>query len=393
MSIEDQQETIVALVQKAREEIKPDNLRLSIGEVISIYNQNELILNPNFQRIFRWSLIQKSRLIESILLGIPLPPIFVSSDKNSIWTVIDGVQRLSSILEFTGPLETNIADNSNDDTLDEDEDEDDVPMSATDNLAEEKNEIYFQLTGLKKLDALNGLTWKDLGPSLQRLIKRHFIDFVSLSTVKYADTKFEMFQRLNTGGSNLSDQEKRNCMIIMKDESFHNDLKVFIDTSNFTKLLKLRKEKIQTDYHIELLLRYLIAKGNLYDMKKYPTSTTLMKEFIDDESIALIKSTDFNLKYELGILQEALVFLESEYKHNVFKKNSSGAFNLSKYEALLVGVVSNLEKIKSNSSKFKELFLKIEKQDKFNFGARRGRKALERFKILNDFSREYFTNE
>ena len=80
MSIEDQQETIVALVQKAREEIKPDNLRLSIGEVISIYNQNELILNPNFQRIFRWSLIQKSRLIESILLGIPLPPIFVSSD-------------------------------------------------------------------------------------------------------------------------------------------------------------------------------------------------------------------------------------------------------------------------------------------------------------------------
>ena len=95
----EQQNKLLDEIQKAREEIKPDNVRLSIGEVISYYKAEEIILNPNFQRVFRWSLIQKSRLIESILLGIPLPPIFVSVDKDSIWTVIDGVQRLSSMAE------------------------------------------------------------------------------------------------------------------------------------------------------------------------------------------------------------------------------------------------------------------------------------------------------
>ena len=97
-------EELLNRIQIAREEIKPDNGRVTIGEIITSYNDEEIILNPNFQRVFRWSPVQKSRLIESILLGIPLPPIFVSVDKRSIWTIIDGVQRLSTLLEFSRNL-------------------------------------------------------------------------------------------------------------------------------------------------------------------------------------------------------------------------------------------------------------------------------------------------
>ena len=97
-------EELLNKIQIAREEIKPDNGRVTVGEIITSYNDKEIILNPNFQRVFRWSPIQKSRLIESIILGIPLPPIFVSVDRRTIWTVIDGVQTLSTLLEFSKNL-------------------------------------------------------------------------------------------------------------------------------------------------------------------------------------------------------------------------------------------------------------------------------------------------
>ncbi|MFX8627265.1 DUF262 domain-containing protein, partial [Acinetobacter baumannii] len=305
-------------------------------------------------------------------------------------TVIDGVQRLSTILQFTDNLEAELADNNNDDI---DEDDEDVEVETDTELEESEIEKKkgFKLTGLKKLDNLNGLSWGELGVDIQRLIKRHYLDVVSISTVKYEETKFEMFQRLNTGGSSLSDQEKRNCIIIMKSENFYNRLKEFVETSTFKELLKIKKGKIETDYHLELLLRYLIAKGNIYDMSKYPYTTTLMKEFIDDETILLINS-EFNLEMELNILDKTLKFLKEEVNENIFKKKEVGAFNLSKYEALLVGVASNIDNIIENKNKFLEIYKEIENQDCFKNGSKRGRKALERFKILNDFSREYFKN-
>ena len=65
-------------IDEARAEIRTDSYALSIGEWISLYENNELDIHPEFQRFFRWTLEQKSRLVESILLGIPVPQIFVA---------------------------------------------------------------------------------------------------------------------------------------------------------------------------------------------------------------------------------------------------------------------------------------------------------------------------
>jgi hypothetical protein len=81
-------------------QIRTDGYGMSIGEVISLYKNDEIDIHPEFQRIYRWNDEQKSRLIESILLGIPIPPIFVSQRSDGVWDVIDGVQRLSTILEI-----------------------------------------------------------------------------------------------------------------------------------------------------------------------------------------------------------------------------------------------------------------------------------------------------
>src|SRR5258708_33411193 len=80
--------------------VKTEAYQMSIGEVINMYRDGELGINPDFQRLFRWEISQKSKLIESLLLGIPLPSIFVFEKEDSKWELIDGLQRISTLLGF-----------------------------------------------------------------------------------------------------------------------------------------------------------------------------------------------------------------------------------------------------------------------------------------------------
>ena len=91
-------------IDKPRSEIRTDGYSMSIGEWISLYEKDELDVHPEFQRFFRWSPKQKSRLVESILLGIPIPQIFVAQRDDGVWDVVDGLQRLSTILQLVGVL-------------------------------------------------------------------------------------------------------------------------------------------------------------------------------------------------------------------------------------------------------------------------------------------------
>ena len=91
-------------IEDAKRLVKTDAYQLSIGELINMYRDGELIINPDFQRLFRWEIGQKSKLIESLLLGIPLPSIFVFEKEDAKWELIDGLQRLSTLLEFMGVL-------------------------------------------------------------------------------------------------------------------------------------------------------------------------------------------------------------------------------------------------------------------------------------------------
>lgn len=385
-------EELLDKIQTARDEVKPDNGRVTIGEVITSYNDKEIILNPNFQRVFRWSPVQKSRLIESILLGIPLPPIFVSVDKRTIWTVIDGVQRLSTLLEFSKNLivesperEDNIKiTNTSKEEEEEEEEEEEVLITTV-------SKKSFKLIGLKKLNFLNGLDWDNLDATVQRMIKKAYLDIISISTVKHEHTKYELFQRLNTGGSHLSAQEIRNCLIIMANEDYYTKLRFFSSKPLFKNILALSNDKMNTDYHVELLLRYLIAKNNHINYSDYVPSYTLLKDFIDDQTINLIKSSNFNLDKELDLLEKTLALLFNVFQENAFKKNQKGFFSHSAYEAILVGLAENINDY--DTSNLKEKVNAIYKNKTFITASKHGRKALDRFQRLNDFSREYFINE
>lgn len=96
--------TLIVDIEDKTKEIRTDSYPMSIGELVGLFRDGKLYIHPAFQRFFRWLPLQKSKFIESFLLGIPIPPIFVSQRANGIWDVIDGVQRISTILEFMGLL-------------------------------------------------------------------------------------------------------------------------------------------------------------------------------------------------------------------------------------------------------------------------------------------------
>lgn len=172
-------------IRNASLEVKADSYSMSVGELMSLYGNSEIDLHPRFQRFFRWTRSQKTRLIESILLGIPLPPIFVAQRSDGVWDVIDGLQRLSSIFEFAGVLL-----NADGERL--------PPLTL-------ENAPY--------LASLKGKRWEDAGDpdnsptQAQRLfIKRAKIGVNIILKESDDEAKFELFQRLNTGGSHLSAQ-------------------------------------------------------------------------------------------------------------------------------------------------------------------------------------------
>ena len=93
-------------ITKLRNSLTTDRMDMSFGEIMSMYEQGEIIISPEFQRLFRWTIEQKTKFIESILLGIPIPPIFVAEDSDGRWELVDGLQRISTVLSFFGLLKT-----------------------------------------------------------------------------------------------------------------------------------------------------------------------------------------------------------------------------------------------------------------------------------------------
>src|SRR6056297_2535887 len=81
-------------------EIRTESVDFSFGELLNLHRDKEIVIRPDYQRLFRWSNEQRSRLIESILLKLPIPPIFLIEDEEGVLELIDGLQRTSSVLQF-----------------------------------------------------------------------------------------------------------------------------------------------------------------------------------------------------------------------------------------------------------------------------------------------------
>jgi Protein of unknown function DUF262 len=159
------------------EEIRVGTKQFSLRNILDLIEDGDLELAPDFQRNTVWKSRQKSRLIESILLQIPLPAFYFAEDTNGMMRVVDGLQRLSTVRSFVRG----------------------EPRS-------------FGLTDLEYLELKEGKQFKELAPALQRRIHNAQIVVHVIAPTTPPGVKYDIFKRINTGGTPLNGQEIRHCM-------------------------------------------------------------------------------------------------------------------------------------------------------------------------------------
>ncbi len=312
--------TLVQEVQAARKKVVTDGYEMSIGEVINLYKDGELKIDPVFQRLFRWEDERKTRFIESLLLGIPIPPIFVFQGETGVWELIDGLQRLSTILQLTGDLK----------------DGDGQPVSP------------LVLNGTKFLPALNGKRWTSSAPDaddgleqpLQIEIKRARIRVEILKFESDATAKYELFQRLNTGGVALSEQEVRNSVAVSINPVFYDWLQARSQSQDFKTTTRLTEKALESQLDIELVLRLLAFRSVAYE------PGLDVHEYLDEALFRLATNAGLDLNNEADVFSKTFQFLNEALGDKAFRRwngnDFSGAFLHSVYEVMATGVSRNV---------------------------------------------------
>ena len=320
-------------IEARRAEVRSDGYSMSIGELISIYRDGELDIHPEFQRFYRWSEEQKSRFVESILLGIPIPSIFVSQREDGVWDVIDGLQRLSTIFQLVGELK---------------------------NSEGEKHPIL-TLKATKYLPSLEGKIWKNdenpdasIGGANRLIIRRAKMDVKIILRESTESSKYEMFQRLNTGGARLSEQELRNAIMLMINPDAFRWLESLSQDDNFQSCIALSDRMMSERYDMELATRFLM-------LRTLPENELRrigdIGEFLTDKIVRFAQSSGYEdaKAIEGRAFRDTFARLEQSLGDKSFKKYDAGndrytgGFLISAFEPIALGVGFNCKNYGSAS--------------------------------------------
>lgn len=277
-------------------------------EIESLYRKKlrgKLDIQPNFQRHFVWDAKKASRLIESALLDIPLPVIYLSEEMDGKEHVIDGQQRLTAFFSF---IDGKFPDGKE-----------------------------FWLTGLKVFDELNKKYFRELDDKLQDKIRYCKIHTITFKRESDSNLKFDIFERLNTGAVSLNDQELRNC--VYRGE-YNDELKKLSEDADFMYLLGLSgPDKRMKD--VALALRFAGFYHSTYLNYKPP-----MRKFLNDdmEKHRPISSTEIiELK---TAFKNTVTIIKSLLGTHAFKrfykgdeKNANGSWEQKKFNASLYDIL------------------------------------------------------
>lgn len=358
-------------IEKYKKEIHSDAYPMSIGEAVSMYQNGELEIHPEFQRVFRWNKEQQSKFIESILLGIPIPSFFVSQREDGVWDLVDGLQRFSTILSFMGELR----------------DEDNNLLNP---LILEAGDY---------LTALKDVSWKDeqkFTKSMKLSFRREKIDFKIIKKESTPDTKFDLFRRINTGGSPLTDQEVRNCLLIMTNKVFYDMICNMSKNEHFINSISISDDKTLRQYNLELIIRFIVFYSiNLED--KALSDSSEIADFLDNEIIKIALKTSTHEKI-VKIFEDTFELIDKTMSDNAFRKfyldinRHKGGFSIALFESISVGIAKNIDKIKYKSN-LKEVIEKFSTEKFFLDSSGAGVRASSRIRKIIPYAIEYFNEK
>lgn len=336
---------LIDIVSKRTKSARTRSLDISLNELLDMKEKDELIIDPAYQRLFRWSEGSQSRFIESLLLELPIPPIFVIEREVGIYELVDGLQRLSSYMHFIGVH----GDCKNDDGS--------------------LNKL--KLTDCDIIKELNGLTYDDLPYALKVRLRRNFIRVEVIRSENDPVLRYHMFKRFNTGGERLSEQEVRNCTIRILDDKFIDFVSEMSKNTNFAECISnLPDEKIKQKYDEELVLRFFAFKNY---RNKY---THDVEDFLTDYMEAIAKKReDFIYDKEREIFNKTFAVLNGCLGEFAFsgvnkQKKFISRFLSLHYECFTLGIqeyLGNIDTINiTQMKKLREGLIKIKGDEEFH---------------------------
>lgn len=272
-----------------------------IKDIILSVEDESIILTPEYQRNYLWDNKKSSKLIESILLNIPIPVIYAAEEQDGKWNIVDGLQRLNTLKRFY-------------------DDE-------------------FRLTGLEVLSELNGKKYSNLPDNLKSKIDRGDLSIILLLDSSSPDIQYDIFMRLNTGAVQLNEQELRNCLYrgnlndLVKNEMIYND-----DFKTLFNLNILHKRMID----VEIILRYLAFSENYNEkLNVIENYDGRIKNIVNNFMIKYQNTDNDTLDRFKNKFYDNIKKCNEIFKDKAFKKvNSLGRFetriNRPLYETIMI---------------------------------------------------------
>lgn len=337
-----------SLQNKAKERtVKTQSIEYDLETLVKKIGKGVIKLDPDYQRRHRWDNNTSSKLIESLILNIPIPIIYLSydidvdtNDEGARYSVIDGQQRLTAIVKFF--------------------------------------ENKFPLEGLDILEDLEGCFYKDLPPFLLRRLEERTIKCLRIDSTVDPQVKYDIFERLNSGSVKLESHELRNavlrgefntkCKELSKDENFIRLLQIPLIVSPMDSAEHDNNSKVKKMEDVELVLRFFaLIEDNYKSYKK--TKDKQFKDFLSDSLEQKNKLDKESIEKHGLVFKKTmkcifdsfgeLAFAKYKYANNILEKQSN--FNAAVYDALAVAVASeiNLDSPNITTEKvtaFKDLF-------------------------------------
>jgi hypothetical protein len=270
----DEDEETIKEVPAALRKIRTQPYDFSVEYLVNLIkckennNKGKIYLEPEFQRNAKvWDDKTASLLIESILLNVPIPPIYVSEEEDGTWNVIDGLQRVNTFKRFLN------------------------------------NE--FKLRGLEAFPQLNKENYKTLNLKARSILDNGYLRIIVITKDSNPEMKYDIFMRLNRGSVKLTEQELRNCLYRGE---FNNLLKRLCNNPKLLSILGLQvPHKRMAD--AELILRYFALADNFnWDTKKIDEYKGIMKTFLN-----------IYMKNQQNLTSQELLKFESRFENTIEK--------------------------------------------------------------------------
>lgn len=351
----------------ARKDVKTESYSMSIGELTNMYENDEIVLRPEYQRYFRWKSEQKSKLIESILIGLPLPSFFMAQDEDGKWEVVDGMQRLSTIFDFVNILKT-----------------EHVEQDSYQKFERLDDDLFY-------LSEFKNKSWNDFTPRIKLDFKRTKVQLIILMRETNTDAKFELFQRLNSGGTSISGQELRNAILAKDKPELLRFLEDLAETESFVSTTSLAESEKAARYDMELVLRFLVfmsdygnnlGKFNSLDVFLTHSLREMIKDNFEFHSLSELFKNTFDIIHNTAG-PRALNYKTSP---------GTGKFSISFFEAVVLGIAQNIDNL-PNQDVLLEKVNSIGNLSEYKSASGTGKNVKTRIPTLKALGKKYFCRD